>query len=113
MVALLVRHAAPPCHSPRPNPSSIPAIAASRLLQLSALATEEARRGRYSDYARRILDTLLTPEFVAVETPGWEGILKHGSYHERLGLGVDESVMWGEYFFCEALDKLLGAPLAG
>ena len=26
------------------------------------------------------------------------------------GLGVDESVMWGEYFFVEALDKLLGAP---
>jgi unsaturated chondroitin disaccharide hydrolase len=44
--------------------------------------------------------------------PGWEGILRHGSYHETLGLGVDESVMWGEYFFVEALDKLLGAPAA-
>ena len=54
--------------------------------------------------------TLLDPEFLADETPGWEGILKHGSYHERLDLGVDESVMWGEYFFVEALDKLLGAP---
>ncbi len=29
----------------------------------------------------------------------------HGMYHERKGLGVDESVMWGEYFFVEALDK--------
>ena len=37
-------------------------------------------------------------------------VLKRGSYHERLDLGVDESVMWGEYFFVEALDKLLGAP---
>jgi unsaturated chondroitin disaccharide hydrolase len=54
--------------------------------------------------------SLLDPEFVADTTPGWEGILKHGSYHERLDLGVDESVMWGEYFFVEALDKLLGAP---
>jgi unsaturated chondroitin disaccharide hydrolase len=42
--------------------------------------------------------------------PGWEGILKHGIYHERKELGVDESVMWGEYFFVEALDKLLGKP---
>ncbi|MEA2584171.1 MAG: unsaturated chondroitin disaccharide hydrolase, partial [Thermomicrobiales bacterium] len=41
---------------------------------------------------------------------GWEGILRHGSYHERKHLGVDESVMWGEYFFVEALDKLLGSP---
>jgi unsaturated chondroitin disaccharide hydrolase len=31
-------------------------------------------------------------------------------YHQRKGLGVDESVMWGEYFFVEALDKLLGEP---
>jgi unsaturated chondroitin disaccharide hydrolase len=27
-------------------------------------------------------------------------------YHQRKGLGVDESVMWGEYFFLEALSKV-------
>jgi unsaturated chondroitin disaccharide hydrolase len=32
---------------------------------------------------------------------GWEGVLKHGSYHENKDLGVDESVMWGDYFFVE------------
>jgi unsaturated chondroitin disaccharide hydrolase len=79
-------------------------------LQLAALTREPERAVRYKEYARKILDTLLTPEFLAVDTPGWEGILKHGSYHERKDLGVDESVMWGEYFFVEALDKLLGAP---
>ena len=83
------------------------------LLNLARLTGDAARARLYGDYALRILDTLTTPEFLAVDTPGWEGILKHGSYHERKGLGVDESVMWGEYFFCEALDKLLGAPLAG
>ena len=54
-----------------------------------------------------ILNTLLNPEFLANETPGWEGILRHGIYHERKKLGVDESVMWGEYFFLSALDKAL------
>ena len=37
----------------------------------------------------------------------WEGILKGGVYHVHKGLGVDESVMWGEYFFCEALERVL------
>jgi unsaturated chondroitin disaccharide hydrolase len=41
------------------------------------------------------------------QTPGWEGILKHGVYHTARGLGVDESVMWGEYFFLEAVGKAL------
>ncbi len=94
----------------RPYESSAAAIAASGLLQLGALTRDPERAARYHDYARSILDTLLTPEFLAFNTPGWEGILKHGSYHERKDLGVDESVMWGEYFFVEALDKLLGAP---
>jgi unsaturated chondroitin disaccharide hydrolase len=108
----------PPNDWEEPSPvrlweSSAAAIAASGLLQLAELTKEPGRAQHYEGYARTILDTLLTPEFVAAATPGWEGILKHGSYHERLGLGVDESVMWGEYFFCEALDKLLGADRTG
>jgi unsaturated chondroitin disaccharide hydrolase len=94
----------------RPCESSAAAIAASGLLQLAALTRDPQRAAKYNDHARTILDTLLTPDFLAIDTPGWEGILKHGSYHERKDLGVDESVMWGEYFFVEALDKLLGAP---
>jgi unsaturated chondroitin disaccharide hydrolase len=97
----------------RPYESSAAAIAASGLLQLAALTRDAERAANYTAYARTILDTLLTSEFLAVDTPGWEGILKHGSYHERKDLGVDESVMWGEYFFVEALDKLLGAPAVG
>jgi unsaturated chondroitin disaccharide hydrolase len=40
-------------------------------------------------------------------TPGWEGILKRGVYHIHKNLGVDESVMWGEFFFLEAVMKVL------
>jgi len=94
----------------RPYESSAAAIAASGLLQLAALTRDAQRAAKYTEYARTILDTLLTADFLAFDTPGWEGILKQGSYHERKDLGVDESVMWGEYFFVEALDKLLGAP---
>jgi unsaturated chondroitin disaccharide hydrolase len=95
-----------------PYESSAAAIAASGFLQLATLTRDAARAAVYDSYARTILGSLLTPDFLAIETPGWEGILRHGSYHQRLDLGVDESVMWGEYFFVEALDKLLGAPAA-
>ena len=33
--------------------------------------------------------------------------MKHGVYHTAKNLGVDESVMWGEYFFVEALTKVV------
>jgi len=33
--------------------------------------------------------------------------LKGGVYHLHKSLGVDESVMWGEYFFTEALEEAL------
>ena len=78
------------------------------MFQLAALTQVAERSQQYEAYARTILDTLLTPEFLAIDTPGWEGILKHGSYHERKDLGVDESVMWGDYFFVEALDRVIG-----
>ena len=69
--------------------------------------SERAEADYYRNYAFVILNTLLGPDFLANETPGWEGILKHGIYHERKKLGVDVSVMWGEYFFLSALDKAL------
>jgi len=50
---------------------------------------------------------LTGPKYLANETMGWEGILKHGMYHLNKNLGVDESVMWGEHFFVEAVDKAL------
>ena len=91
-----------------PYESSAAAIAASGLLDLAGLTRDPARGLRCRNYALRILDTLTGPDFLAVQTPGWEGILKHGIYHQRKGLGVDESVMWGDYFFLEALCKALG-----
>lgn len=91
-----------------PHESSAAAIAASGLLNLARLSGDPVRSQLYRAYALRIVDTLTGPEFLADQTPGWEGILKHGMYHQRKGLGVDESVMWGDYFFLEAVCKVLG-----
>ncbi len=51
--------------------------------------------------------TLTRPPYLASGESNWEGILKRGVYHIHKGLGVDESVMWGEFFFVEALTKAL------
>jgi unsaturated chondroitin disaccharide hydrolase len=106
-------HGVPPNDWDEANPafpyeSSAAAIAASGLLNLAHLSGDVARARLYESYALTILDTLTDAEFLASDTPGWEGILKHGMYHQRKGLGVDESVMWGDYFYMEALGKALG-----
>ncbi len=71
---------------------------------------DPAKAERYRDAALTILDSLCTDRYVAWTTPGWEGILKHGVYHFHKNLGVDESVMWGDFFFLEAVTKVLRRP---
>jgi unsaturated chondroitin disaccharide hydrolase len=84
--------------------TSSAAIAASALLQLATVADDASMRTYYDEMAGRIL-TSLCAHHSAEGDPGWEGILKGGVYHLHKGLGVNESVMWGDYFFVEALDR--------
>jgi unsaturated chondroitin disaccharide hydrolase len=105
-------HGIPPNDWDEPDPahpfeSSAAAIAAGGFWNLSKFTANTAAARYYRQYALQILDTLTTPEFLANETPGWQGLLKHGMYHQNKGLGVDESVMWGDYFFLEALTKVM------
>ncbi|MBT3671051.1 MAG: glycosyl hydrolase [Chloroflexi bacterium] len=87
--------------------SSAAAITASGLLNLAKLIDNDEKSSQYISAALVILDTLTSPKYLAIHTDGWEGILKEGIYHQRKGLGVSESVMWGEHFFVEALAKAL------
>lgn len=87
--------------------SSAGAIAASALLDLERQTKSTSEAVVYRTTAEAMLDALVEPEYLACNTPGWEGILKHGVYHTKKNLGVDESVMWGDFFFVEALTKAL------
>jgi unsaturated chondroitin disaccharide hydrolase len=86
--------------------TSAAAIFAAGLLRLRRLAPDAMKGHFYWSVAVRILRSLCEKQ-LAKSDPEWEGILKGGVYHVPNGLGVDESVMWGEYFFCEALERLL------
>jgi unsaturated chondroitin disaccharide hydrolase len=95
----------------RPWESSAAAIAAGGLWQLAGLVSDGVLARSYAEYAIRILLRLCQDDFLAGAEPAWEGVLKHGTYHESKALGVDESVMWGDYFFLDALD-LVGRGLS-
>jgi len=103
-----------PPDGPRLWDSSAAAIAASGLLDLSEQVADPADQGRYREAAWTILQTLCSDAFLARGRPEWEGILLHGIYHYHKGLGVDESVAWGDHFFVEAVVKALaGVSEAG
>ncbi len=98
---------APP-ESRRQVDTSAAAIAASGLFLLAGLFADPVKGHFYDSTARHIV-TNLCAKYLGKSQPDWEGILRGGVYHTQKNLGVNESVMWGEYFFLEALDAALGA----
>ena len=84
------------------------AIAASGLLDLADAVPDRTKARAYRDFALTGLQTL-SQKYLGNLTPGFEGILNGGVYHIHKNLGVHEAVLFGEYFFVEALDKALTA----
>ena len=95
-----------PSESRRILDTSAAAIAASGLLRLCRLLQDPVKGHHYWSLAIRILRSLCE-HHLAKKDKKWEGILKGGVYHLPKELGVDESVIWGEYFFVEALEQAL------
>lgn len=86
--------------------TSASAIAAVGLFNLAEFSPTEARRKAYRDCALKTIDSLST-DYLGESIEGWEGILRSGVYHIHKDLGVNESVMWGDFFFVEALQRTL------
>lgn len=76
---------------------------AAALLQLAELGVPGA--DKYAKYGSRMLERLASEEFLATEDDEWEGLIKHATYHRTNGLGVEQSNMWGDYYFVEALER--------
>ena len=79
--------------------SSAAAIASSGLLDLSALSGKEGFRDGAINILNSLCDNYLSGE-------DEDGILKHGCFHKPVGIGVDESLIWGDYYVIEALMKV-------
>lgn len=89
---------------PFPVETSAACIAAAGLAQLGELCGAEG--AHYTRRAVRTVELLADPEYLATSDDDWDGLVKHATYHLRNGLGVDESVMWGDYYLLEAVQRL-------
>jgi unsaturated chondroitin disaccharide hydrolase len=87
--------------------SSAAAIAACGLLELSEqLPLVDKDRRRYEELALRILSSLHEHYETRVSSDT-TGILLHGVYSKPNKDGVDECTVWGDYFYIEALVRIL------
>jgi unsaturated chondroitin disaccharide hydrolase len=86
-----------------PLDSSAAAIAACAFWKLKNIEGTRRNATIYRQAALTILSTLAGEGFSGKDDSAGEGILRHGVYHKPMNWGVDESVMWGDYFFMEAL----------
>ena len=94
-----------PSYQNEPRDSSAAAIAASGLLELAQFEPDVARRQRYWEGALNILESL-TMNYIDWEHPDADGILLHGCSNRPAGVSVDESLIWGDYYYVEAMMRL-------
>jgi len=87
--------------------SSAAAVVASALLELSGFVTDAAERARYRDAALRMMETLASPAYLAAGTETYS-ILKHGVGHYPAGQEIDVGLIYGDYYFLEAVLRFKG-----
>lgn len=86
--------------------SSAAAIAASGLLELAKqLPLSDDKRQQYENAAIRIAKSL-SENYTTKDIDRADGLLLHAVYDKNSNKGVDECVIWGDYFYFETLVKL-------
>lgn len=85
-----------------PRDSSAAAIAASGLIELGTLVENDVDRMRYHSVAAAILGELASDNYLNTGGSG-PGILLHGTGNRPADSEVDVSIIYGDYYFIEAL----------
>lgn len=88
--------------------SSAAAIAASGLLELSAYLADPEKMN-YRSAAMSILNSLSSGNYLG-DPQSTDGILIHGSYALPSKLGVDTSLIWGDYYFLQGCSRAIPLP---
>ncbi|MFB6364827.1 glycoside hydrolase family 88 protein [Paenibacillus elgii] len=86
--------------------SSASAIASAGLVELLAhLNAEDADRAFLEDGLDRSMKSLIE-NYSTIGQPDAEGLLEHGSYSVRGGSAPDDYMIWGDYYYLEALLRM-------
>lgn len=86
--------------------SSAAAIAACGLLELAKqLPLSDPKRQQYQTAALTIMRAL-AEHYTSINTPRSNGILLEGVYDKNSNKGVNECMIWGDYYYLEALTRL-------
>lgn len=94
-------------HGSEERDSSAAAIAACGLLEMSKyLPSADEGKLIYENAAFQIIRSL-TENYITAEIKASNGILRHAVYSKPANEGVDECTIWGDYFYFEALVRLV------
>jgi unsaturated chondroitin disaccharide hydrolase len=85
--------------------SSAAAIAASSLLELTKYV-DGSERAAYVAYAKQVVQNLFE-SYSTKDDDKHEGLLIHGCGHHPAGKQLDCSLIYGDYYFAEAVSRLL------
>ncbi|MWV43934.1 glucuronyl hydrolase [Paenibacillus sp. HJL G12] len=86
--------------------SSASAIVAAGLLELlSHLEDQDSDRAYFQEMLLKSM-TSLVERYATIGEEDAEGLLKHGSYYVHGGVSPDDYMIWGDYFYLEALMRM-------
>lgn len=92
---------------PEERDSSAAAIGVCGLLELvKHLAADNQNRVLYRNGALKILASLVS-RYSVKDSDESNGFLLHAVYNKPKAEGVDECCIWGDYFYCEALVRVM------
>lgn len=89
-----------------PRDSSASAITACGLLEILEWLDEADPDRKNFESAVTASVKSLTENYATTDLPEAEGLLKHGSYHVRGKRGPDDYMIWGDYYYLEAMIRM-------
>jgi len=85
-----------------PKDSSAAAIASSALLDLHEVTGDE----KYKIAAHNILKSLSSKNYLSTDLRNYQGLIMHGCANKNRTAYINSSLIWGDYHFMEALNKI-------
>lgn len=90
-----------------PKDSSSAAIALCAMLEgIKYMDESDPKRQEYVKACNKIMNSLID-HYTTKDVPEANGLLLHATYSKPGNVGVDEMNIWGDYFYMEALHRML------